>query len=138
MEPITDPIETIAGALLELPGEGVDHLEVLAALKQLVGAGLHHDTFRKLAEACDVCPIHVCDAAICADDNEPECSFLRVDLSYDPKRDPFLVGDELPNPLDTVDPAWGLPRGHHDHPLNVEYRALCAANPGPEPTPEED
>lgn len=46
--------------------------------------------------------------------------------AYDPASDPFLNPDAPPSRLlDDVDPAWGLPLGHHDHPLNVEYRTMC-------------
>lgn len=53
-------------------------------------------------------------------------------MSEDWKRDfkdPFLNPDApRSHLLDDVDPAWGLPRSHHDHPLNVEYRKLVEAN----------
>lgn len=51
------------------------------------------------------------------------------DLTYDPARDPFLTDAPPSRLLDDVDPAWGLPLGHDDHPNTVEYRRLVEANP---------
>lgn len=56
---------------------------------------------------------------------------------WDLPPDPFFDHDAPPSRLlDDVDPAWGLPRGHHDHPLNVEYRRLVEINRPKEATDE--
>lgn len=52
-----------------------------------------------------------------------------TDLTYRPEADPFLVpGADQSNPLDDVDPRWGLGRSHHDHPLNREARLIRHLN----------
>lgn len=72
---MTAPVDVVARALLSLSETDVaapDHLETLEALRSLVDA--HH--FAQLCEACDVCPVHLCDADICTDDEDPECAYL--------------------------------------------------------------
>ena len=49
-----------------------------------------------------------------------------VRLPADPFTDP--AGAEDPNPLDTADPAWGLPAAHRDFPARVVERAAREAN----------
>lgn len=48
----------------------VDHLQALEYVQVM---DVPDDVFRALAEAMDVCPLHVCDAQICRDDEEEEC-----------------------------------------------------------------
>lgn len=55
--------------------------------------------------------------------------FVRAAVMVDrlfgqPMPDPLLdpAGAEDPNPLDDVDPAWGLPAGHQDFPARVAER----------------
>lgn len=56
--------DALADALIDPPESGIDMLEVLGALKPLLRS---HD-FDALCGAIEVCPTHLCDAAICADD----------------------------------------------------------------------
>jgi hypothetical protein len=63
-EPLTDAYQesvgTVASILL------ADHLETFEALRPL----LTETAVEALAAAMEVCPVHVCDAAICADDRD--------------------------------------------------------------------
>lgn len=68
---MADAVSILAGHLLDTD----DHLEALEALRELTAPAV----FRDLARACEVCPVHVCDAAICADDDNPECADERDD-----------------------------------------------------------
>jgi hypothetical protein len=60
-----DAVDRLADALLN--GDG-DHLATLEPLRTLLAPSV----FTELCHAVEVCPVHVCDAAICADD-EAEC-----------------------------------------------------------------
>jgi hypothetical protein len=73
-----EPITTLATALLNMHDcdespDTPDMLDALTALRSLLDT--HH--FEQLCDATETCPIHICDAAICADDADPECAHLR-------------------------------------------------------------
>lgn len=67
---LDDAISTLATAILNINDDAdLDHLDALHAAFQLMPLPL----FAELALSCDCCPLHICDIAICADDNEPDC-----------------------------------------------------------------
>jgi hypothetical protein len=64
-----DPVDVVARALLANDPEYGEHLELLEALRLVVT----HNFFVRLCRACEVCPVHICDAQICVDDYQPDC-----------------------------------------------------------------
>lgn len=77
MTPRSAAITTLAEAIQHAmdPADGVafDHLEALRTIKPI----LMPADFSDVCLALDVCPVHVCDIEICADDDEPDCKELR-------------------------------------------------------------
>jgi len=70
----TTPIDSLATQLIAaLDADDFDLLDTLTALRPL----LTDDDFAELATQCDICPLHICDIAICADDDILECAELR-------------------------------------------------------------
>ena len=72
-------LDTVADALLSLAGgtdepTEVDMTETFEALRKLLPT--HHVT--ALAARLELCPVHYCDAAICADDDVTECAEARA------------------------------------------------------------
>lgn len=64
------PTSVLADALLE---PDPDYISIVIALKPL----LQPDAFRSVAERLELCPVHICDVKICADDEDPECAGVR-------------------------------------------------------------
>lgn len=59
------PTDALASQLIAaLDADDFDLLDALTALRAL----LTDDDFAALALACDICPTHICDTAICLDD----------------------------------------------------------------------
>jgi hypothetical protein len=59
------PIDRLAASLIDaLDSDDFDIIDALTALRDLLPA----DAFRDLALQCEFCPIHICDARICLDD----------------------------------------------------------------------
>lgn len=54
-------------------------------------------------------------------------------MIFAPHVDPFLdtTAPVPANPLDTVDPAWGLGSAHRDFPPRVEVRRVRLSQPDP-------
>ncbi len=68
-------VEVLAHALLELPADAEsDYLAVVEALRPHVTDSV----FQRLCEALEVCPVHVCDERICADDRDQSCPIGRA------------------------------------------------------------
>ena len=68
-----EPITTLATAILAIDDDTIDMLDALHALRALLDD--HH--FTMLALACDICPMHICDIDICADDDIDDCRHFR-------------------------------------------------------------
>jgi len=70
--PNTELIHAIARSML-------DNLEIDAILDFMtdIRRRISEIDFELLAAAFELCPIHICDYRICADDNIDECAHLR-------------------------------------------------------------
>lgn len=69
-----EPITTLATALLAIDDDNIDALDALDALRPLLDT--HH--FNALCAMLDICPMHICDIDICADDDIDECAHFRA------------------------------------------------------------
>jgi hypothetical protein len=68
--------DTVLSALLDTTGdnESVPFIAPIALLVEALDQAGRADLLRSL----DLCPLHECDAAICADDENPECATERT------------------------------------------------------------
>lgn len=69
-----DPIADLAEHILALATDcDADAISLAILLRPLMTPTDH----RALCDSLELCPMHICDAAICADDDIDECAHLR-------------------------------------------------------------
>lgn len=67
-------IDRAAAHLLELLERDIDILETLELMRPLIPPF----AFSLLCFSIELCPMHICDDRICADDQNPECAAYRL------------------------------------------------------------
>lgn len=71
--PNPSAIDTLAAFLLELLELDCDILALLELMRPLMTP----TDFTLLCDMIELCPLHICDYHICADDDEPSCRNYR-------------------------------------------------------------
>lgn len=74
--PVEVALRATAQALLGL-NMADDHGDTFGALLEAMRGVVPPDEFFMLMEMIERCPLHLCDAQICVDDDDPECAHLR-------------------------------------------------------------
>lgn len=74
--PVEVALSAVAEALLNL-SMADDHEDTFGTLLEALRDVMAVDEFSILMDMIERCPIHLCDAQICADDDDPACAHLR-------------------------------------------------------------
>lgn len=72
-----DAITILARQLLDMtPTDECDHITMIESLQPLLAPAI----FDAICDATEICPMHLCDMQICADDDDPDCAHLQFRL----------------------------------------------------------